>query len=239
KNPCDDDPQYDEVLRAISDESMRVYRALVYEEPGFIDYFKEATPIEFIARLNLGSRPAKRKKSDSIEDLRAIPWVFAWTQNRSILPAWYGVGSGLEAARRHYGIDMLRALYYNCPFFKTTLDNIELIILKVDLAIAAEYDKFVQDRELARRIFSKIKEEFERTSKEILLIKGGETLLEKEPILRNSILLRKPYLSALGLLQIWLIRKYRSARYQKQRERLLDLIHSTIIGVAQGLRNTG
>jgi phosphoenolpyruvate carboxylase len=239
KDPCDEDSRYERVLEHISEVSYKTYRSLVYEEPGFITYFKEATPIEFISRLNLGSRPSKRKKSDSIEDLRAIPWVFAWTQNRSIMPAWYGVGSGLEAAKEEFGLESLQAIYYNCPFFKTNLDNIELIMTKADLAIAKEYNKFVSDKDLAKRIFSKIEEEFIKTKAMLLAVKGSASLLERDPILRNSILLRKPYLTALGLLQIELIKKYRTARYQKQRDRLLDLIHSTIVGIAQGLRNTG
>ncbi|MRI83565.1 MAG: phosphoenolpyruvate carboxylase [Nitratiruptor sp.] len=239
EGPCERDPHYEGILARISDESYRHYRRLVYEEPGFLTYFKEATPIDFIAQLNLGSRPSKRRQSDSIEDLRAIPWVFAWTQNRSIMPAWYGVGKGLEAAMEEFGIEPLQAAYYNCPFFKTTLDNVELILLKVDLAIAREYDKFVTDRKLAAKIFRQIEEEFQRTKEAILAIKGHKSLLEQDPILRNSILLRKPYLSALNLFQIELIRKYRQARYQKQRERLLELIHTTIVGIAQGLRNTG
>ena len=239
KDPCDEDRTYDEVLDSISQKSYETYRKLVYEEPDFITYFKEATPIEFISQLNLGSRPSKRKSSDSIEDLRAIPWVFAWTQNRSIMPAWYGVGSGLEAAIKRYGQEILQAIYYNCPFFRTTLDNIELIMLKVDLSIAKEYNQFVHDQELAQRIFQKIESEYERTQKMLLTVKKNNLLLEKDRILRNSILLRKPYLSALNLLQIELIKKFHEAKYQKQKERLLDLIHTTIVGIAQGLRNTG
>ncbi|MRJ02762.1 MAG: phosphoenolpyruvate carboxylase [Epsilonproteobacteria bacterium] len=239
ENPCDANEFYNRILQLISDVSYNRYRSLVYGDPDFPTYFKEATPIEFIARLNLGSRPSKRRGSDSIEDLRAIPWVFAWTQNRSIMPAWYGVGSGLEAALKEYGRAPLQNLYRSCPFFKTTLDNIELIMLKVDLAIAKEYNDFVTNREVAERIFSQIMEEFERTKSMVLLVKGSRRLMERDPVLRNSILLRKPYLTALNLLQIELIKKYRQARYRRQRERLLDLIHSTIVGIAQGLRNTG
>ena len=239
KEPCEENMEYEKVLEHISEISYRTYRKLVYETPGFIKYFKEATPIEFISKLNLGSRPSKRKKSESIEDLRAIPWVFAWTQNRSIMPAWYGVGSGLEEAAKIFGIETLRKIYEECPFFKTTLDNIELIMIKVDLDIAREYNRFVEDKNLAKKIFSNIEEEFEKTRRMILQIKGNSSLLEKDKILRNSILLRKPYLTALNLLQIELIKKYKSARYEKQRERLLDLIHATIVGIAQGLRNTG
>ncbi len=239
KPPCEQDEESDRILRTISDISYQTYRSLVYEEPGFLPYFKEATPIEFISRLNLGSRPSKRKRSDSIEDLRAIPWVFAWTQNRSIMPAWYGVGSGLERALEEYGLEELQKIYQKCPFFKTTLDNIELILTKVDLEIAKLYNQFVQDQKLARKIFSAIESEFSRTKEAILAIKAKESLLEKDPLLRQSILLRKPYLTALNLFQIELIKKYHEARYTKQKERLLFLIHATIVGIAQGLRNTG
>ncbi len=231
--------EYDEVLAHISDISYRTYRALVYEEPDFLTYFKEATPIEFISRLNLGSRPAKRKKTESIEDLRAIPWVFSWTQNRSIMPAWYGVGSGLEAAIERFSLAKVKQTYSECPFFKTTIDNIELILTKVDLDIARLYNQFVHDPHIAASIFGKIEEEFLRTKRAILQLKEKESLLEKDPILRQSILLRKPYLTALNIFQIELIKKYRSAKYKRQQERLLNLIHATIVGIAQGLRNTG
>ncbi|MRI58184.1 MAG: phosphoenolpyruvate carboxylase [Epsilonproteobacteria bacterium] len=239
KDECEENPNFDQILQLISDTSYQVYKELVYEDRDFLTYFKEATPIEFISKLNLGSRPAKRKKSESIEDLRAIPWVFAWTQNRSIMPAWYGVGSGLEAAKERYDLSALKELYAHCPFFKTTIDNIELILTKVDLNIAKLYNQFVHDPAIAHKIFTKIQDEFEKTKTHILAIKEKDSLLEKDPLLRQSILLRKPYLTALSIFQIELIKKYKTAKYKKQQERLLNLIHTTIVGIAQGLRNTG
>ncbi len=238
-DPCEQNETFDQTLSLISDVSYRTYRKLVYEDPEFLSYFKEATPIEFIEQLNLGSRPAKRKESSSIEDLRAIPWVFAWTQNRSIMPAWYGVGSGLDAAIKKEGIQKLRHIYQECLFFKTTLDNIELILTKVDLHIARLYNQFVHDSSIAQRIFSQIEKEFFLTRKNILAIKEKESLLQKDVVLRQSIWLRKPYITALNIFQIELIKAYKEAKYSAKKERILELIHATIIGIAQGLRNTG
>ena len=134
---------FNKTMEIISNKSEKTYRELVYNTKGFIDYFKEATPIEFISQLSLGSRPSKRKATNRVEDLRAIPWVFSWTQNRVILPAWYGVGSGLEYAINQNGLEILQQSYQNCPFFKTTINNISMALLKVDLEIANLYNQFV------------------------------------------------------------------------------------------------
>lgn len=238
---CTNNEQFNELMKQISDVSIKEYRKLVYETDGFIEYFKEATPIEFISQLNIGSRPSKRKATSKVEDLRAIPWVFSWTQNRAIIPAWYGVGSGLEYIIENYqdGIERLQHSYNNCPFFKTTVDNIAMTLLKVDLEIAKLYSEFVQNTEIKNKINNIIEDEFNKTVKNILLIRQESELLENEQLLRISILDRKPFLKALNVLQISLIKNYKEAKYDKLQTRLLYQIFSTIVGVSQGIRNTG
>ncbi|WP_200762381.1 phosphoenolpyruvate carboxylase [Nitrosophilus alvini] len=236
---CGKNDRFTSLMAKISDASYTSYRDLVYNTKGFVTYFKQATPIHFIEELNIGSRPSKRKKTESIEDLRAIPWVFAWTQNRSIVPAWYGVGSGIELALKERGIEELRECYKECPFFNTTIDNIALILLKTDLNIAKVYNQFVEDKKLSQIIWNKIEKEFYKTKKYILMIRDEKELLEKEHLLRQSILLRKPYLTALNIFQIELIKKYKEAKYARLKRRILEQIHTTIVGIAQGLRNTG
>lgn len=222
-------------LREISELSMRTYRNLVYETKGFYEYFQSVTPIEFIQKLNLGSRPSKRNLSDRIEDLRAIPWVFAWTQNRSILPSWYGVGSALFSMDKN----QLQDLYLESIFFKTTIDNISQAFLKVDLEIAGLYHDFMQDQTLCQKIKTLIWEEHEKTLECLLLTRREKELLESEEITRNSILMRKNLINTLNKLQITLIKNYKNTKEHNQRNQILKEIHSTIVGIAQGLRNTG
>lgn len=235
-NICQIDPTQWAIMQKISEASYKTYQKLVYKTEGFMEYFKFATPINFIQQLNLGSRPSKRKDTAKVEDLRAIPWVFAWTQNRSLIPAWYGVGSGLEAINNE---KVLRDCYLNSDFFKTTIDNISQALLKVDISIAQKYNQFVLDEAIRERIWTMIKNEYEKTMKYILIARGEKELLENEATLRESILLRKTYITALNLLQIELIKKYNLSTYQAQQERIIEQIHTTIVGIAQGLRNTG
>jgi phosphoenolpyruvate carboxylase len=230
---------YNKTMQDISDKSQEVYRELVYETDGFIDYFKSATPIEFISQLNLGSRPSKRKATSKVEDLRAIPWVFSWTQNRVILPAWYGVGSGLEYAIQNDDIKILQDSYKNCPFFKTTIDNISMALLKVDLEIANIYNQFVDDKKYKSIIWDKIIKEYELTKKNILSITQENKLLENSQALRTNIIQRESYLKALNLIQIELIKKYKNAKYETLKPKILNQIFSTIVGLSLGMRNTG
>lgn len=236
KNVCYINTTHWKMMGQISQVSYQTYRKLVYETEGFMEYFKLATPINFIQQLNLGSRPSKRKDTTKVQDLRAIPWVFAWTQNRSIIPAWFGVGSGLESISNQKD---LRECYQNSEFFKTTIDNIAQALLKVDISIASRYNNFVYDQNIRDRIWKMIKEEYDKTMKFMLIARDEEKLLENEIKLRNSILFRKPYITALNLLQIELIKKYNISSYQAQQDRLMEQIHSTIVGIAQGIRNTG
>jgi len=239
RKDCGKKDEFVEIMQLISDTSMQAYRKLVYETDGFLDYFKLATPYDFIDRLNIGSRPSKRKGLDGIEDMRAIPWVFSWTQNRSILTAWYGIGTGLEAAIKKYGIRPLRKSFKECPFFYSTLDNISMSFMKIDLSIAKLYNNFVPDEAVRNSIWTSITEEYGRTKKCLLQIREEKELLEHDDYLRRVLLLRKPYMNALSIFQIELLKRYRSETDSEKKQLLSEQIASTIVGVSLGLRNTG
>ncbi|GMB95015.1 phosphoenolpyruvate carboxylase [Helicobacter heilmannii] len=228
KNPINPDTK--ELLQTLSKISYTAYRQL-YTMHGFLEYFKQATPIAFIQELNLGSRPAKRKEGTKLEDLRAIPWVFAWTQNRSILPAWFGVGSALKGV----ALADLQACYLEGGFFKVVIDNIAQVLLKVDLGIAKQYHAFASSVPNATEILAQIESEFVTSLERILAIRQENALLEKDGIVRQGILFRTPYINALSCLQIELIKAFK----QDPKDQVKLAIQSTLIGIAQGLRNTG
>lgn len=235
EDACSIDP-YTQKLEEISRISYRTYRDLVYDIPGFMEYFTNATPFMFIRDLNIGSRPSKRNAGEKIEDLRAIPWVFAWTQNRSIIPAWYGLGSALSGLGDK---ELLKQCYKDSIFFKTTIDNISQGFLKVDMQIAKLYNDFVDNKNLANSIWNKIILEYNKTLEWLLIIRDENKLLESQNSLREVILTRMPNLAVLSLLQIELIKKYKKASYNDLKLRLVEQIHGTIVGIAQGIRNTG
>jgi phosphoenolpyruvate carboxylase len=235
-----------DAAEALSEASFRAYRELVYETPGFTDYFFAATPIREIAELNIGSRPASRKSTRRIEDLRAIPWGFSWGQCRVALPGWCGFGSAVqswlgedpdEQARR---IDLLRRMYRQWPFFRTLLSNLDMVLAKSDLRIAARYVELVDDKRAAKRIFGAVKAEWERTQEALAAITGEATRLESNPALARSIEHRFPYLDPLNHLQVELMRRYRTRREgAPENDRVRRGIHLSINGIAAGLRNTG
>ncbi len=216
----------------LSANAMAAYRDLVYGTDGFTTYFAEATPISEIAGLNIGSRPAARKGGGRIEDLRAIPWVFSWAQSRVALPGWYGFGSA--AAKADPGL--LREMAAGWPFFRALLSNMEMVLVKSDLDIAARYAELVQDSALRKHILGRIASEHQRTIDALLAITGESHLLEKQPALRHAISLRLPYIEPLNYLQIDLIRRYRAGETDA---RVTQGIHLTINGIAAGLRNSG
>ncbi|TMG41958.1 MAG: phosphoenolpyruvate carboxylase, partial [Chloroflexi bacterium] len=186
-------PAWREAMDIMAAESRHRYRALVYEDPGFQAYFEQATPIEEIAQLNTGSRPVSRGGTLAVEDLRAIPWVFAWMQNRHLLPAWYGVGSGFtDYSRRSGGLECLRDMYRNWLFFRSLVDNLQMVLVKADMRIARQYATLVADEEERDRLFSMIEAEFRRTLKAILEITEQQTVLEQQPQLLASLRLRDP-----------------------------------------------
>ncbi len=233
-----------EAADAISDASFKAYRKLVYETPGFTDYFFAATPIREIAELNIGSRPASRKATRAIEDLRAIPWSFSWGQCRMALPGWCGFGTAIEAflseGDRAQRIELLQRMHKQWPFFRTLLSNLDMVLAKSDLRIASRYVELVEDKAVAKRIFKLLKEEWQRAHDALALITGQTEPLQSNPALARSIAHRFPYLDPLNHLQVELMRRYRNRREgQEGVERLQRGIHLSINGIAAGLRNTG
>ncbi len=220
-------------MEAISRAAFTSYRALVYETPGFNTFFRQTTPLAEIAELKIGSRPASRTKSDRIEDLRAIPWVFSWAQARVMLPGWYGVGQALQAFEDQ---GLLREMLAAWPFFQATLDNLEMVLAKSDMAIARRYATLVQDRALAGDIFERIRSGWDATHDCLLRITGQSRLLEKNPALDESIRLRLPYIEPLNLLQIELLRRHRAG---DKDARVREAIQLSINAVATALRNSG
>jgi phosphoenolpyruvate carboxylase len=229
------DGEHKEVFAAFSADAYRAYRALVYETPGFEIYFRQSTPIPEISDLKIGSRPASRTNSTRIEDLRAIPWVFSWSQARVILPGWYGFGTAAKLRGVGDRAD-LHALYDRSRFFRTVVSNMEMMLAKSNLEIARCYADLVVDPELANGIFARIAEEWTATHDAVLALTGQKTLLENNPKLHESIRLRLPYIDALNLLQLDLLRRRRSG---KDDEETLAGIHMSINGVSAGLRNSG
>ncbi|CAN5636652.1 phosphoenolpyruvate carboxylase [soil metagenome] len=225
--------RYESVLETMAGEAAECYRALVHDDPDFVEFFRTVTPVDEISRLQLGSGPASRKSGGKIEDLRAIPWVFSWTQSRIVLPAWYGLGTALEAAREREGIELLREMESEWPFFRTLLANAEMSCAKADEGIARRYADLWESKEPRERIFGAITEEFERTGRELCSVLEEQRLLEREPILRRSIDARNPFVDPLSYVQIDLLRRLREG------EDLGRVSLLTINGIAGGLRNTG
>ncbi|SDN34707.1 phosphoenolpyruvate carboxylase [Polaromonas sp. JS666] len=228
----------------LSQASMAAYRTLVYDTPGFTEYFFSATPIREIAELNIGSRPASRKASQKIEDLRAIPWGFSWGQCRLTLPGWYGFGSaiahmlgqgGTPAARKE-ALALLQKMYKQWPFFRTLLSNMDMVLAKSDLALASRYSDLVGDARLRKKIFSAIEAEWHLTADALALITGEKQRLAGNAALQRSIRHRFPYIDPLHHLQVELVRRYRAGQAD---QRVQTGIHISINGIAAGLRNTG
>ena len=234
-----------DAARQLSEASLSAYRGLVYETPGFADYFFSATPIREIAELNIGSRPASRKATRDISDLRAIPWSFSWGQCRVALPGWYGFGSAVEAflgkgGERTARVALLKRMAKEWPFFATLVSNLDMVIAKSDMAIAARYVDLVEDKKLGRRIFARIEAEWQCTNDALTLITGEKDRLASNPALARSIEHRFPYLDPLNHLQVELMRRHRHRRDDDPSlERVRRGIHISINGLAAGLRNTG
>ncbi len=216
----------------------KAYRALVYDTPGFVAYFRAATPIAEIAELNIGSRPASRTASTRIEDLRAIPWVFSWGQCRLMLPGWYGFGTAVEdwLAHDRGRIAILQEMYATWPFFRSVLSNMAMVLAKTDLAIASRYAELVPDESVREPIFARIASEHGRALRAYAAITGSDDLLADNPTLARSIRDRFPYLDPLNHVQVELLRRHRAGQTD---ERTRRAIHLTINGLAAGLRNSG
>ncbi|NYH18758.1 phosphoenolpyruvate carboxylase [Paraburkholderia bryophila] len=241
-------PEFEETMQQLSDAAMASYRALVYETPGFKEYFFESTPIAEIAELNIGSRPASRKLQDpkqrKIEDLRAIPWGFSWGQCRLLLTGWYGFGSAVAAhldsapsdAERARRLTLLKKMHKSWPFFSNLLSNMDMVLAKTDLAVASRYAALVSDKKLRKHVFERIVAEWERTSKVLSEITGKSERLAENPLLARSIKNRFPYLDPLNHLQVELLKRHRAG---DTNARVRRGIHLSINGIAAGLRNTG
>jgi phosphoenolpyruvate carboxylase len=232
-------PEFLEAAEELSRAGMAAYRGLVYETEGFVDYFFASTPISEIATLNIGSRPASRKPSRKIEDLRAIPWSFSWAQARVALPGWYGFGSAIarfleeDEARR---LELLLRMNQEWPFFRSLLSNVDMILSKTDLSIARHYAALVSDHRLSERISSMIEAEHARSTDALEKIMGSKERLADNPALARSLKHRFPYIAPLNYLQVELIRRYRSGDMDDD---IRQGILMSINGVSAGLRNTG
>ena len=228
-----------DAMNALSAAAFKAYRALVYETEGFEDYFYAATVVGEIANLNIGSRPASRKNSRAIEDLRAIPWVFSWAQCRVMLPGWYGFGSAVDTFLAERGADgeaLLKRMASDWTYFKTLLSNLDMVLSKTDMAIASSYASLVTDEDLRERVFPAIQAEHGRTINALFTITGQTQLLENNPLLARSEQNRFPYLDPLNHLQVELLRRHRAGEGD---DRISHGIKLSISGIAAGLRNSG
>jgi phosphoenolpyruvate carboxylase len=242
--------EFEQIMAELSEYAYRSYRNLVYETPGFTDYFFEATPIVEISELNIGSRPASRKSSRRIEDLRAIPWGFSWGQCRLLLPGWYGFGSAVsswlqenDGKGKTKKMAVLREMFKEWPFFATLLSNMDMVLAKTDLAVASRYAELVKDRKIRNSIYKRITAEYELTVNSLSSITGSKERLANNPLLARSIKNRFAYLDPLNHLQVELIKRHRvavaGADARKIDQRVRRGIHLSINGIAAGLRNTG
>jgi len=232
-------PEYHRILEQLSADAYDAYRKLVYETPGFTDFFFTATPIREIAELNIGSRPSSRKASDRIEDLRAIPWVFSWSLSRILLPGWYGFGSAVQQFLHREGdagLRQLQAMHKEWAFLRTLLSNMDMVLSKTDMGIASRYTELVKDEALAKTIFGMIEAEWERTIDSLFAITGATTLLQDNPGFARSLATRTPYIDPLNHLQVALLHRHRAGDNDVLVKRA---IHLTINGIATGLRNSG
>jgi phosphoenolpyruvate carboxylase len=228
----EDETTFREAFDALAETGRRTYRALVWEDPRFVEFFMAATPVEEISALPIGSRPSKRK-AGGLESLRAIPWVFAWTQNRAILPGWYGVGSALKAfADKPDGLALLKRMYREWPFFRTVIDNVTMVLAKSDIAIASRYATLAP--ESTRPLWRRIRTEHARTRRQVKRITGEARLLDHNPQIQRSIALLNTNVDPKTFLQVEQLRRKRVVQGDVDRPLLL-----TLNGNAAGMRNTG
>ncbi len=230
-----DKEEWHDMMEVIANVSRASYRELVFETPEFHDYFRMATPIDLIERMRIGSRPASRRSGKGVENLRAIPWVFAWTQSRLILPGWYGIGSGIAAAAKKFDDEAFRDMFREWYFMRALTADAEMVLAKADLGVAKIYSELAG--ELHERFFPIIEQEFELTRDLILEYSEEETLLEGDFTLQRAIMLRNPYVDPMSLMQVDLLRRWRDTN--REDEQLFDALLASVNGIAQGLQNTG
>jgi phosphoenolpyruvate carboxylase len=230
-----------EAMEELSQTASKTYRALVYKDEDFLAFFSESSPIGELSLLNMGSRPARRVQSPMVDSLRAIPWVFAWTQNRFLLPSWYGAGTALGGyAFETEKLEVLREMYQGWPFFRTLVDFMQMTLAKSDLRIAENYTSLVSDSAIRDRLWSRISEEHAACVNALLLVTGNENLLDDSPVLQRSIRLRNPYVDPLSYVQVTLLRRLRALPEDSpDREGVLNTLLLSISGVSSGMLNTG
>jgi len=234
--------EWEEISAEISVTAQKKYQDLIFRDPDFLTFFKESTPLNEVGELNIGSRPSKRKNSDRFEDLRAIPWVFSWTQSRYLLPAWYAAGTALQ---QYIGNDeqklaTLQTMYEKFPFFRSLIDNLQMALAKADMKIASQYASMIKDDTIRERIFTQVESEYNLTSELILKITNQSEILDNVPVIQESIRLRNPYVDPLSYLQVQLLQELRAIRESGgDDQELLREVLLTINGIAAGLRNTG
>jgi phosphoenolpyruvate carboxylase len=234
-------PAWRTAMEVVSASGQAVYRQLVYDTPGFLEYWQQATPIDELSSLSISSRPARRRQG-GFAGMRAIPWVFSWMQSRAIIPSWYGVGSAFETfcqqAAEH--LDLLRSMYRHWLFFNTLIENVQLDLAKADMGIAALYASLVKDASLRAAIFPQIQAEHARACQMVCQITEQKTLLENSPVMQRSIARRNPYVDPLNFMQVDLLRLLRQTPPDAPAyDRLLTLVQATINGIAAGMKNTG
>lgn len=232
-------PHWRAVFDDIAASGFRAYRSVVYENPNLVKYYFQATPLKEITRMKIGSRPAKRVESERIEDLRAIPWVFAWMQSRHNLPGWLGVDSAILETK-NVTLPAMRTMYKHWEFFKAMIDNIQMIIAKADFDIARSYANLVHPKSLGEEIYSLLHARFLKTIEAVIKITEQKNILDNNPILQRSITLRNPYVDPMSMMQVELLRRLRKENLsESERQELEEVMFLSINGIAAGLRNTG
>jgi phosphoenolpyruvate carboxylase len=241
ETPREPEPRWIEAMEELSATARETYRDLVYRDEDFLTFFSQASPIGELSLLNMGSRPARRVQNPTVDSLRAIPWVFAWTQNRFLLPSWYGAGTAFARYMAEEGrLKLLRQMYEGWPFFRTLVDFMQMTLAKSDLRIAENYTSLVSDPDLRDRLWSRISEEHAACVEALLLITGNDNLLDDSPVLQRSIRLRNPYVDPLSYVQVTLLRRLRSLPEDSpDREDALNTLLLSISGVSSGMLNTG
>ena len=229
------EPECCSMMQQISTVSRDAYKQLIYDRTSFWDYFRLATPIDVIERLGIGSRPSYRCDTVNIQDVRAIPWVFAWTQTRLLLPGWFGIGSGLQHAIAEFGREALIEMFEKWEFFRVLVTDVEIVLGKTDIEIAERYSNLAGP--LHDEIFPAIRAEYDRCKEVILDLRDQKMLLEEDETLRRAIRLRNPYVDPMSLLQIDLLRRWREGGSQD--DEMLQALTASINGIAHGMQNTG
>jgi len=229
------DPRWLAAMNLLAVASRAAYRSRVHDDPSFVEFFQAVTPVDVIERMQIGSRPLTRATGTGVEALRAIPWMFAWSQSRHLLPGWFGVGAGLRAVVEEHGAALLGDMYARWPFVATLLDGVEVALAKADMGIAEFYEQLAAPQH--QYLANEIRREYELAERQILAVKGCARLLDSEPTLQRSIRLRNPYVDPIHLMQVDLLKRWREGG-REDRE-LFEALIASVNGIAQGLQGSG